>query len=112
MFTDADNTNPAVFFAVADPARRAILEHLRGGALSAGELASRFSVSRPAVSRHVRVLRDAGLVRQTRDRQMLHYSLDPAPLALVDRWLSGYRVFWGARMQELRQYVEEEQSDE
>ena len=49
-------------------------------------------MSRPAVSRHVRVLRDAGLVRLRRDRKTLHYSLNPAPLAEVDRWLNGYRV--------------------
>lgn len=84
-----------MFHAISDPTRRAILGHLRDGALSAGELASRFPVSRPAVSRHVRVLRDAGLVRQTRDKQTLHYALDPAPLAIVDQWLNGYRIFWG-----------------
>ncbi len=59
------------------------------------------------MSRHVRVLRDAGLVRQSRDRQTLHYSLNPAPLAAVDGWLTGYRVFWGARLHDLKRFVEE-----
>ena len=54
------------------------------------------------MSRHVRVLRDAGLVRQRRDRQTLHYSLNPAPLAAIERWLNGYRVFWGARLHDLK----------
>jgi DNA-binding transcriptional ArsR family regulator len=80
-----------VYYAIADPIRRGILDLLRQGERSAGDLARAFPVSRPAVSRHVRVLRDAGLVRQRRDRQTLHYSLNPAPLADIDRWLSGYR---------------------
>ena len=87
----------AIFHAISDPTRRAILGHLREKALSAGELASRFPVSRPAVSRHVRVLRDAGLLRQLRDKQRLHYVLDPAPLAIVDRWLRDYRYPLGLR---------------
>lgn len=91
------------FHAIADPTRRAILDLLRAGPLSAGELARRFPVSRPAVSRHVRVLRDAGLVRQSRDAQTRRYALDPVPLAAVDRWLNDYRVFWGARLHDLRQ---------
>lgn len=85
-----------VYYAIADPTRRAILDALREGRSSAGDLARRFPISRPAVSRHVRVLRDAGLVRQSRERQTLLYSLNPAPLAAVDRWLNDYRVF-GAR---------------
>ena len=108
MVTQESGSNPAVFAAVADPIRRSILDRLRNGELSAGALAQEFPVSRPAVSRHVRVLRDAGLVRLRRDRQTLHYSLNPAPLAVIDRWLSGYRVFWGARLQDLRKFVEED----
>lgn len=54
----------------------------------------------------MRVLRDAGLVRQSRERQTLHYSLNPEPLAAVDRWLTDYRVFWGARLHDLKQFVE------
>ncbi len=83
-----------------------ILDLLRDGKQTAGELAARFPISRPAVSRHVRVLRDAGLVRQSRDRQTLHYSLNPAPLAAVAGWLTGYRVFWVARLHDLKRFVE------
>ncbi len=77
------------------------------GELSAGELAARFPVSRPAVSRHLRVLREAGLVTEKRDSRRRQYSLSPAPLAEIDRWLAGYRVFWGARLNALKRYVEE-----
>jgi DNA-binding transcriptional ArsR family regulator len=107
MVTEIRGAYAPVFHAVADPIRRGILDLLRNGERSAGDLAREFPVSRPAVSRHVRVLRDAGLVRLRRDRQSLHYSLNPAPLAEIDRWLSGYRVFWGARLQDLRQFVED-----
>lgn len=109
MVTERGCADLAVFAAVADPIRRGILDRLRDGELSAGALAREFPVSRPAVSRHVRVLRDAGLVRLRRERQTLHYSLNPAPLAEIDRWLDGYRVSWGARLHDLRKFVEEEQ---
>ena len=92
MVTERVGVAPTAFAAVADPTRRGILDLLRNGELSAGALAREFPVSRPAVSRHVRVLRDAGLVRLRRDRQTLHYSLNPGPLADIDRWLSGYRT--------------------
>lgn len=109
MVTEQGCADPAVFAAVADPIRRGILDLLRHGELSAGALAREFPVSRPAVSRHVRVLRHAGLVRLRRERQTLHYSLNPVPLAEIDRWLTGYRVFWGARLQDRRKFVEEDQ---
>jgi DNA-binding transcriptional ArsR family regulator len=96
-----------VFAAIADPTRRAILDLLRRHEMSAGELASRFPVSRPAVSRHVRVLREAGLVQERREAQWRRYSLNPAPLAQVDRWIAAYRVFWGARLHDLKRYVED-----
>jgi DNA-binding transcriptional ArsR family regulator len=97
----------AVFAAISDPMRRAILDLLRGREMSAGELASRFPVSRPAVSRHVRVLREAGLLQERRDSQFRRYSINPAPLAQVDRWIAAYRVFWGARLHDLKRFVED-----
>lgn len=99
-------TQEAVFAAIADPTRRQILDLLRQGEMSAGEVAERFPVSRPAVSRHLRVLRGAGLLKEKREAQWRRYSLNPAPLAQVDRWLSAYRVFWGARLHDLKRYVE------
>jgi DNA-binding transcriptional ArsR family regulator len=87
--------------ALADPTRRRIVELLADGEHSAGELASNFSISRPAVSRHLRVLREHGLVRAREDAQRRLYSLDPAPLAELDEWLGRYRSFWRQRLDAL-----------
>lgn len=95
-----------VFSAIADPTRRAILDALRGRERSAGEIARLFPVSRPAISRHLRVLRGAGLVRERRAARSRFYSLDAAPLRDVGRWLEHYRLFWGARLQDLKRHVE------
>jgi len=96
-----------VFGAIADPTRRDILDLLRRRDLAAGELAERFPISRPAISRHLRILRQAGLVRETRQAQSRIYSLEPQPLAEVARWVAQYRVFWGARLHDLKRHVEE-----
>lgn len=95
-----------VFAALADPTRRAILALVRGRELPAGEVARRFAVSRPAISRHLRVLRQAGLVHERRSAQLRLYSLDPAALQVVDRWLDQYRVYWAVRLQRLKRHVE------
>jgi DNA-binding transcriptional ArsR family regulator len=87
--------------ALADPTRRRIVELLADGELEAGSIAANFPVSRPAVSRHLRVLREAGLVRARGEAQRRLYSLDPAPLAEVDEWLSRYRAFWTNRLDAL-----------
>lgn len=96
----------SAFSAIADPTRRAILDTLRRQERSAGDIAALFPVSRPAVSRHLRVLRKAGLVRERRVAQSRLYSLDPAPLKDVEKWLDHYRVFWTARLQDLKRVVE------
>jgi DNA-binding transcriptional ArsR family regulator len=96
----------AVFQALADPTRRKILDLLRGTEWSAGDLANRFPVSRPAVSRHLRVLRRAGLVADRKEAQSRVYRLVPGGLREVDQWLDRYRVFWAARMHDLKRYVE------
>jgi DNA-binding transcriptional ArsR family regulator len=95
------------FGAIADATRRDILDMLKRRDLSAGELANRFPVSRPAISRHLRILRQAGLVRETRQAQLRIYSIDPKPLAEVDRWIARYRVFWAARLHDLKRVFEE-----
>ncbi|MGE0551971.1 MAG: ArsR/SmtB family transcription factor [Gemmatimonadales bacterium] len=100
--------NDTIFDAVADPTRREIMGLLRQGELPAGKVAARFEVSRPAISRHLRVLRKAGLVRERREAQQRLYSLDPAPLAELDRWLDLYRVYWSARLVDLKRHVEAE----
>jgi DNA-binding transcriptional ArsR family regulator len=87
--------------ALADPTRRRIVELLAEREREAGEIASHFDVSRPAVSRHLRVLREHGLVRARSDAQRRIYSLDPRPLAEIDAWLDRYRVFWTNRLDAL-----------
>ncbi len=87
--------------ALADPTRRRIVELLAEREREAGEIASHFDVSRPAVSRHLRVLREHGLVRARSDAQRRIYSLDPRPLAEIDAWLDKYRVFWTNRLDAL-----------
>jgi DNA-binding transcriptional ArsR family regulator len=110
MVTQFGARSGHAFGAIADSTRRDILDALRRQDLAAGELAGRFPVSRPAISRHLRVLRQAGLVRETRQGQSRIYSLDPGPLAEIDRWLSRYRMFWGARLHDLKRHVEGERS--
>jgi len=90
-----------VFAAVADPTRRRLLELLAAGERSAGELAAEFDISRPGVSRHLRVLREAGLVRARGDGQRRLYSVDPASLDEVDVWLARWREFWAQRLNAL-----------
>ena len=87
--------------ALADPIRRELLAVLAGGERSAGELAGRFPVSRPAISRHLRVLREAGLVRARTDGKRRLYALDPRPLRELDDWLEPYRQFWAQRLDAL-----------
>lgn len=87
--------------ALADPTRRRIVELLAERDRDAGEIASYFEVSRPAVSRHLRVLREHGLVQSRGLAQRRIYSLDPEPLEEIDAWLSKYRAFWANRLDAL-----------
>ena len=87
--------------ALADPTRRRIVELLAEGERSAGDIAGHFRTSRPAVSRHLRVLREHGLVRVRGEAQRRPYSLDPAPLAELDAWLGRYLRFWANRLDAL-----------
>ncbi|MDD9371999.1 MAG: metalloregulator ArsR/SmtB family transcription factor [Acidimicrobiales bacterium] len=91
--------------AIGDPVRRDILGMLRAGPLTAGAIADRFAISRPAVSRHLRVLRDSGLVvAETRGRERV-YRLDVGPLAELDEWLDQFRDGWSARFDALETEV-------
>lgn len=99
-------TKHVVFEAISDPTRRAILDSLRVRDRAAGDIAALFPVSRPAISKHLRVLRAAGLVRHRPVAQSRIYSLEPEPLREVERWLEHYRVFWAARLHVLKRYVE------
>ena len=97
----------SAYAALAEPHRRQILDLLRGQERPVGDLVERLRLSQPGVSKHLRVLREAGLVRvRVRGRQRL-YTLDPRPLAEVDAWLEPYRVFWNERLDELERYLEE-----
>ena len=99
----------AVFVAVADPTRRLLLERLRhGGASSIQALGEGLPMTRQAVTKHLDVLRGAGLVRVRRDgRERLH-ELEPAPLEAVDEWLRPYAEAWDDRLAALRRHLGEE----
>lgn len=88
----------AALNALADPSRRTMLERLSGGSSTAGELAALLPIARPGVSRHLRVLREAGLVEVRHEAQRRVYSLRPEPLAEIDEWLSRYRAQWEQRL--------------
>jgi DNA-binding transcriptional ArsR family regulator len=100
-----------VFEVLADPIRREILDLLAERERPAGELGAAFDVSRPAVSRHLRVLREAGLVRWRGEAQRRIYSLSPEPLAEVDEWLSRYRRYWAGRLDALERLVTEDEGE-
>ncbi len=95
----------AVLRAVADESRRTRLESLSAGPATAGQRAALLPIARPGVSRHLRVLREAGLVEVRQDAQRRVYSLRPEPLADVDRWLSRYRALWEQRLDALHTEV-------
>jgi DNA-binding transcriptional ArsR family regulator len=97
-----------VLAALTDPTRRQILDGLRQGALTAGEIAGRFpGISRPAVSQHLAVLKEAGLVREERQGRYRFYHLEPEPLRqLWEGWLARYEPFWQDRLGRLKRLVE------
>jgi DNA-binding transcriptional ArsR family regulator len=96
----------AIFAALADPTRRAILERLiREGERIVGELAQPFRISLPAISRHLRVLENAGLVRRRTERQWRYYAADPAALRAVAGWVEAHRAFWSTSFDRLDQML-------
>ncbi|MGB2626276.1 MAG: metalloregulator ArsR/SmtB family transcription factor [Candidatus Acidiferrum sp.] len=98
-----------VFRAIADPTRRQILGLLRGGQQTVGEIAGNFRMSRPAVSKHLRLLRRAGLVVTRREGTSRPCALSARPLRLVNDWLGDYEQFWAESLDSLKKYVEENQ---
>jgi DNA-binding transcriptional ArsR family regulator len=102
----------AAFSALADPTRRAVLDLLRAGTRPAGEIARAFPVSRPAISKHLRILRRAHLVEERREGRHRLYQLNPEPLKAVDTWLEQYRSFWSANLASLKSFVEAEYEKE
>lgn len=91
----------AVLQALADPSRRTVLEILRDHPATAGELADALPIARPGVSRHLRVLREAGLVDVRQEAQRRIYTLRPESLVEVDAWLENYRLLWQHRLDAL-----------
>jgi DNA-binding transcriptional ArsR family regulator len=98
---------PDVFGALANPVRRQLLEALRHGPRPAGELAGQFALSRPAVSEHLAVLRQAGLVREEPRGRHRYYHLAAEPLAEVQDWLGPFERYWRERLATLRTVVED-----
>jgi DNA-binding transcriptional ArsR family regulator len=95
------------FEVLAEPRRREILDLLRAGERPVGELVDALSLSQPAVSKHLKVLRDAGLVEVRHDAQRRWYRLRPGPLAEVDAWLAPYRDLWRDRLDALEAHLDQ-----
>jgi DNA-binding transcriptional ArsR family regulator len=102
----------ATFAALADPTRRAILARLASGEASVTELAKPFRMSQPAISKHLRVLERAGLIRRGRDAQRRPRRLEAKPLAEASDWLERYRQFWEKRFQRLDALLDEMKAGE
>jgi DNA-binding transcriptional ArsR family regulator len=98
----------AVFRAIADPTRREILSLLRRGPHTVGAIAANFRTSRPAISKHLRLLRSVGLVASRQDGTARVCELNAGPLRAVSEWLRDYEAFWGERLRSLKRYVEED----
>jgi DNA-binding transcriptional ArsR family regulator len=101
-------TTAATFNVLAEPTRRRILDVLLNRELPVGELVKRLKLSQPGVSKHLRVLRDAGLVTARADAQRRLYRVDPEPLAEVVEWLEPYRRLWADRLDALERHLEKE----
>jgi DNA-binding transcriptional ArsR family regulator len=107
MVTIGRKKEDALFRAIADPTRRDILRLLRDGPRTVGDIASNFRTSRPAISKHLRLLRAAGLVVSHRDGTASICGLNAKPLQTVNSWLEDYRALWGDSMRSLKSFIEE-----
>jgi DNA-binding transcriptional ArsR family regulator len=99
-------TTLTTFQVLAEPSRQAILDLLRDGERPVGELVDQLHLSQPAVSKHLRVLREAGLVEARADAQRRLYSIRPEPLAELDDWLATYRRLWTTRLDRLEEHLD------
>ena len=102
----AATANRDVFQALADPTRRAILEVLRAGSQPVNGIARSFPISRPAISKHLRILREADLVKEVKVGRNHLYELHAEPLRDIDEWLAHYRHMWQHQLRNLKRYVE------
>ncbi len=107
MVTIMRKRSEAVFRAIADPTRREILGLLRPGGRTVGDIASNFRTSRPAISRHLRLLRSAGLVITKKNGTARICELNGNPLRAVDDWLRDYSVLWDENLRNLKKFVED-----
>ena len=95
-----------VFEVLAEPSRRRILELLAGGERPVGEIVTRLALSQPAVSKQLRVLREAGLVSVRAEAQRRIYRVRPEPLQALDDWLAPYRAMWSGRLNDLERHLD------
>jgi DNA-binding transcriptional ArsR family regulator len=100
------------FAALADPTRRRILQHLAGGDRCVTDLARPYAMSLPAVSKHLRVLESAGLIRRSRDGRVHRLKLEAAPMKQASRWIEDYRQFWEQSFDRLDDYLKKLQAME
>lgn len=100
---------PAVLDVIAEPSRRRILDLLRERPRAVGELVDAVGLSQPGTSKHLRVLREAGLVEAKVDAQRRVYELRPEPLAELDAWLAPYRQLWAGRLDALQRHLDEKE---
>ena len=96
------------FEAIAEPNRRRILDLLRSAERPAGEVVEALAISQPGVSKHLRLLREAGLVRVRADGQRRLYSVEPRQLAVIEDWLRPHLEFWRGRLDDLERHLEQE----
>jgi DNA-binding transcriptional ArsR family regulator len=104
---------PAVFGALADPTRLAIVERLLSeGERTAGEIAEPFAMSKPAVSKHLKVLEDAGLIERRVDRQWRVCRARPEAIRTIDDWMNRYRAFWEVSLDRLGKLIETQTNED
>jgi DNA-binding transcriptional ArsR family regulator len=101
------HTEMTAYTAMAEPHRRQILDLLRDGERSVSELVARLRISQPGVSKHLKVLRESGLVEVRPEGRQRWYGLRAGPLAEVDEWLEPYRAYWSGRLDALERHLEE-----
>jgi DNA-binding transcriptional ArsR family regulator len=112
MVTHSAELQDSVFKALADPTRRGILSLLRTGEQPVNTIARGFPMSRPAISKHLRLLLDAELVYERRDGRNRLYQLNAKPLKGVDEWLEAYRTMWQGKLKNLKRYLESPRKEE
>ena len=101
----ADVAQTKVFQALADPSRRAIFEALTEGEAAVKDLTARFDISQPAVSQHLAILKDAGLVNARREGRLVYYRVEPSGMTPLIDWIAYHRAFWNERVERLEQLL-------